>query len=58
MINEKDKPDMEPGKGTPDEVSEKGIKDVPEIDEHELPGELHKETNPDTGTEKIQDSIY
>lgn len=53
MNNEKETPDTTPK--TPDEVGERGVKDVPEITEHELPDELHKE-NPDRGTEKIRDS--
>lgn len=55
MNNEKEKPDTP--KKAPDEVGERGVKDVPEITEHELPDELHKEIDPDRGTEKIQDSI-
>lgn len=54
MNNEKEKPDTP--KKAPDEVGERGVKDVPEITEHELPDELHKETDPDRGTEKIRDS--
>jgi len=55
MYNDKDKPETEPRK-TPNEVSERHINDVPEITEHELPDELHKENNPDRGTERIKDS--
>lgn len=58
MDKEKERPDMQPNKSKPNEVSEKNVKDVPEIQQQELPDELHKETNPDRGTEKIQDSIY
>lgn len=57
MANEKEKPDIQPNK-KPGEVTERNVRDVPEIDQHELPDELHKETHPDPGTERIQDSMH
>jgi len=60
MSKEQQNPDMEPNKGRPtrpNEVSERNVKDVPEIDQQEMPDELHKEIHPERGTERIQDSM-
>lgn len=56
MDNDRERPDQNPDKKKPDEMPDERVKDVPEIKEHELPDELHKETNPSPGTERIQDS--
>lgn len=54
MNNENEKPDTTPKK-TPDEMGGRGVNDVPEITEHEIPDELNKGRKPDRGTEKILD---